>query len=149
MAIDVVLLAHRPKWHSRGSGIAKLSSSHRDTSRCQLRADSRSWRSLHSTTFAHPGRGRDFRPRCNAERCVCTYDVLARYRMRRFYRGLGWQWLLMHPWEILPRVGSYVVDRRQYQINPRLHAFNIQMHSESRYNILYVLCDYRITSRIF
>lgn len=42
-----------------------------------------------------------------------------------------------------------VVDRRQYQINPRLHAFNVQMHSESRYDILYVLRDFRISSRKF
>lgn len=31
MAIVVVLLAHRQKWHSRGSGVAKLSSSHAGT----------------------------------------------------------------------------------------------------------------------
>lgn len=83
-----------------------------------------------------------------ATRSVRT-ALLARYRMRRFYRGLGWQWLLMHTWEVLPRVGSDVVDRRQYQINPRLHAFNVQMHSESRYDILYVLRDFRISSRKF
>lgn len=132
MTTAIFLLAQ--KWRSRGSGVAKLSS-RRNASHCQCQ--------LRQSVVTQPPFD-NLSPTQDAVVILDSACVLAWYRMRRFYRGLGWQWLLMHTWEILPRVGS---DRRQCQINPRLHALNVQIHSESRRDVSYVLHDCCITSR--